>query len=387
MTEINTSFTSATVGEYIYIRPGESFDYTVSGTFSGTWQIEKEVGYGVAQPVVSGSSTAAGNFQDAANTSGARYRFRCNTYVSGTMVTNIRDANDAYKTIQSPDGTILERVTEQGIEAPNIKFKMVKVASTANGTLATAFAAGQTVDGVTLVAGDRILLKDQSTGAENGVYIVQATGAPIRAFDGDAGAEILGSAFYVLQGTVNAATQWVVTNTTEPTLGSTALTFAQIGGPRSLTRLFTAGAKAGATAGWVVAAATDIHRCATLPASHTNSTLVVPISGLQVGDIITNMFLMGQIESGGNTVTLDWALHKTTTATADIVDSSVQAGSQVTATADRTLTSTNCTVALGTPDTVAAGEVFYALLTGTTAAATDIDFQGVGITFTRPSGG
>src|SRR5689334_20216224 len=59
----------------------------------------------------------------------------------------------------------------------------VRVATTTNGTLATAYANGQTIDGVTLTTGDRILIKDQSTASENGIYVVAATGAPARATD------------------------------------------------------------------------------------------------------------------------------------------------------------------------------------------------------------
>ena len=61
----------------------------------------------------------------------------------------------------------------QGLDVKN----SVRVATTANGTLATAFANGQTVDGITLATNDRILLKDQSTGSENGIYTVNASGA------------------------------------------------------------------------------------------------------------------------------------------------------------------------------------------------------------------
>jgi len=50
--------------------------------------------------------------------------------------------------------------------------KEVVVATTANGALATAFANGQTIDGYTLVTGDRILLKNQTTQTENGIYVV-----------------------------------------------------------------------------------------------------------------------------------------------------------------------------------------------------------------------
>ena len=69
----------------------------------------------------------------------------------------------------------------QGLDVKN----SVRVATTANGTLSSAFANGQTVDGVTLATGDRILLKNQSTGSQNGIYTVNASGAPTRATDFD----------------------------------------------------------------------------------------------------------------------------------------------------------------------------------------------------------
>lgn len=106
----------------------------------------------------------------------------------------------------------------------------VRVATTTNGTLASAFANGQTVDGVVLATNDRILLKNQSTQTENGIYIVQASGAPVRASDADSGAELLGAAVLVREGTANANTNWVNSNTTAITLGSTNVTFVQFRG-------------------------------------------------------------------------------------------------------------------------------------------------------------
>ena len=101
----------------------------------------------------------------------------------------------------------------------------VRVATTANGTLATAYENGDTIDGVTLATGDRILLKNQTTGSQNGVYIVQASGAPFRAEDFDAADEVRGSLVYVQEGTVNAGTVWRNTNASAVTIGSTSLTF------------------------------------------------------------------------------------------------------------------------------------------------------------------
>lgn len=103
----------------------------------------------------------------------------------------------------------------------------VRVATTANGTLATAYANGQTVDGVTLVTGDRILLKNQTTATDNGVYTVNASGVPTRATDADAGSEVKGLFVFVEEGTANADTGWLCTNDGTITLGSTSLTFVQ----------------------------------------------------------------------------------------------------------------------------------------------------------------
>ena len=61
----------------------------------------------------------------------------------------------------------------------------VRVATLVAGTLATSFEDGDTIDGVLLATGDRILIKDQAAPAENGIYVVQATGAPVRASDFD----------------------------------------------------------------------------------------------------------------------------------------------------------------------------------------------------------
>lgn len=112
----------------------------------------------------------------------------------------------------------------------------VRVATTANGTLATAFANGQTVDGVTLVTGNRILLKDQTAGAENGIYTVNASGAPTRATDADSNPEVTaGMALFVSEGTTNGNTQWKMTTDDPITIGTTALVFAQIGAATTYT--------------------------------------------------------------------------------------------------------------------------------------------------------
>ena len=89
----------------------------------------------------------------------------------------------------------------------------VRIATTANGTLASAFDNGSTVDGVALATGDRILLKNQTATEENGIYVVQASGVPLRAFDMDDPEEVEGAVVLVLAGTANAGTIWYTTST------------------------------------------------------------------------------------------------------------------------------------------------------------------------------
>lgn len=108
-----------------------------------------------------------------------------------------------------------------------IRKGSVRVATTTNGTLATAFANGQVVDTVTLVTGDLILLKNQTAQAENGVYTVNASGAPTRATWMDTAAEIDGVYVAVEDGSTNAGTLWITVSEVT-TLGTDAIVFTQI---------------------------------------------------------------------------------------------------------------------------------------------------------------
>lgn len=112
----------------------------------------------------------------------------------------------------------------------------VRVATTGPQTLASDFEAGDEIDGVTLVAGDRILIKNQSTGSENGIYTVNSSGAPTRSTDADSNTEVTPGMFtFVEEGTVNADSGWVLTTNGSISLGSTALTFAQFSGAGQIT--------------------------------------------------------------------------------------------------------------------------------------------------------
>lgn len=149
-----------------------------------------------------------------------------NTAVSGTAIDND-------STFASPSSTKVPTTSATKTYIDNkvagLSWKAsVRVATTANGTLATAFANGQTVDGVTLVTGDRILIKNQSTATQNGIYIVAASGAPTRSTDADTGAELVNATVLVQEGTVNAETQWTCSTNAPITIGVTNINFAAI---------------------------------------------------------------------------------------------------------------------------------------------------------------
>ena len=98
------------------------------------------------------------------------------------------------------------------------------------GTILLAAPASLVIDGVTIVTGDRVLMKNQTAGAENGIY-VYGSSVFTRATDADTSAEVTAGMFtFVSEGTVNADSGWVLTTNDAITLGSTSLAFAQFSG-------------------------------------------------------------------------------------------------------------------------------------------------------------
>ena len=101
----------------------------------------------------------------------------------------------------------------------------VKAATTTSITLSGA----QTIDGVSLVVGDRVLVKDQSTKAQNGIYLV-ASGAWTRSPDANDWSELISAFTFVEQGSVNADSGWVSTANSGGTLGTTDYDWVQFSG-------------------------------------------------------------------------------------------------------------------------------------------------------------
>jgi hypothetical protein len=103
----------------------------------------------------------------------------------------------------------------------------VRAATTANITIATALNNGDSLDGVTLATDDMVLVKNQSSAAENGIYVVAAS--PARAEGFDTYNEHPGALISVQEGTVNADTVWLCTSNQGGTLNSTAIAFGRFG--------------------------------------------------------------------------------------------------------------------------------------------------------------
>lgn len=106
----------------------------------------------------------------------------------------------------------------------------VQVATTANVNLATGLENGDTIDGVVLVTGWRVLVKNQTAPEENGIYVVPASGAASRSADADVSAEVTnGMSVWVDAGTVHTNQEWTLATDDPIVLGTTGLTFVQTG--------------------------------------------------------------------------------------------------------------------------------------------------------------
>lgn len=130
--------------------------------------------------------------------------------IANNTITTNQISLTAGITLGQLDPTILEwNKTTFIITTPSFA---VRVATTVNGTLGTAFDNGSVVDGVTLATNDIILLKNQTTASDNGVYNVQASGTPVRNASYDTFGELNYAGVTVTSGTVNAGLNFFQNN-------------------------------------------------------------------------------------------------------------------------------------------------------------------------------
>lgn len=107
----------------------------------------------------------------------------------------------------------------------------VIAASTAN---IASLSGAMTVDGIALVAGDRVLIKDQTSAAQNGIYVVSAS-SWARALDADSWSELTSAYVFVEKGSTNADNGFLCTIDAGGTIGTTAVTFVQFSGAGQIT--------------------------------------------------------------------------------------------------------------------------------------------------------
>lgn len=147
-------------------------------------------------------------------------------FLAGLRVNNKRIQDVADPTAAT------DAATKQYVDntAAGLNWKQsVRVASTGNVAVASGLVNGTSINGVTVATGDRVLLKDQTNGVENGIYVVPASGAASRAEDANTSAEVRNMIVRVEAGTVEPDTMWqLVTDT--PTLGTTSLVFTKFTG-------------------------------------------------------------------------------------------------------------------------------------------------------------
>jgi len=133
------------------------------------------------------------------------------------------------------------------------KRGVVRAATTANITIATALNNGDTIDGVTLATNDLVLVKDQSTASQNGIYVVQSS--PARDDLYDTFIEHVGALVAVSEGTANADTMWLCTSDKGGTLDSTAITWTKVT-PQSAGTVTSVVAGSGLTGGTITSTGT-----------------------------------------------------------------------------------------------------------------------------------
>jgi hypothetical protein len=235
-----------------YISGNQTITFSGDATGSGTTAVSL---------TLANSGATAGTYRSVTVDAKGRVTGGTNpTTISGYGIT------DAY-TKTEVDGFL------QGLDPKS----SVRAATTANITLS----ATQTVDGVALAVGDRVLVKDQTTQSQNGIYVV-ASGSWTRATDMDSWAEIPGSYVFVEEGTANQDFGFVCTSNQGGTLNTTAVTWVQFNGAANITN-GTGLAKSGNT----------------LSIANTTVTAASYGSASQVATFTVNA--QGQLTAAGNT--------------------------------------------------------------------------------------
>lgn len=198
-------------------------------------------------------STVNGNTIWHAGNDGSGSGLDADTVKGYTPVNKAGDTMTGVLTLSGDPTSALHATTKQYVDsvAQGLIVKdACKVATTGNVTLSGT----QTIDGVSVAAGDRVLVKNQSTASQNGIYAA-ASSTWSRAADADSNDEVkYGMFVYISQGTTNGGTGWIMSTSGAITLGTTAINFTQFSGSAQITAeegLYRSGNAVGISAGGV----------------------------------------------------------------------------------------------------------------------------------------
>ena len=190
-------------------------------------------------PAANGTVTISLSVATAENAgllTGAFFTDLTNATTSATINTLVKRNGDGNISVATPTADA-HAATKGYVDAARSGLDVkqsVRAATTTSVLLASGLENGDTIDGVTLATDDRVLVKNQGTASQNGIYVVQATGAAVRATDFDGTGEVSGGAFtFVEEGTINADSGFVVSSNGPITVGTDAINWVQFSGAGS----------------------------------------------------------------------------------------------------------------------------------------------------------
>ena len=199
------------------------------GTISNT-----EFGYlnGVSSAIqtqLDAKLTASNNLSDLTTASTARANLGLGT-IATQDANNVSISGGAVTGLGSPSASsdaATKNYVDQAVAGLRTRT-IAECASTGNVSLSNGLEAGDSIDGVTLVTGDRVLLKDQTDATENGLYLAVSSGAASRDPEHDTIAELSGGMVVVNQGTANDNKIFLCTTDNTGSIGSTNITYTVI---------------------------------------------------------------------------------------------------------------------------------------------------------------